>query len=243
MRSRTILPLVLVAATYVWAQPYAPEFLPETPWYEQMPVAEAQSQPRTTPARSDAAQRLIDETRAVMAADDADAREDGETVASIPNDYVLSAVDYVRVFVWLCVIIATIVLLGAALRRWGRKTPLLAGAHLGKVLGRLYLDRSASLHFVETAGQVLVIGVAQNHVSLLATFGKEAFVAGADAPSPAPSADSGHSKDFQRQFAATSARMRAASPQVSGDTEIDALQADIARLQRHLKEEAREFSE
>src|SRR5690606_7739577 len=142
--------------------------------------------------------------------------------------------DYVRVFVWLCVIVAIIILMGAAVRRWGKKSPLLAGTSLGKVLGRVYLDRNVSLHFVETAGQVLVVGVAQHHVSLLTAYDKAAF-AGQDQAPPQPTAEPAPVKDFQRELQATAARLRGDERTGPVDTDIQALQNDIARLQRQLR--------
>ena len=65
-------------------------------------------------------------------------------------------------------IIAAILLLYAAARRFGKNSPLLAGASLGKILGRVYLSPKASLHYVETGGRVLLVGVTPTAMSLVA---------------------------------------------------------------------------
>lgn len=242
MRSKWFLVLGFILALGATAQPYAPEYMHEDPsWFEDM-LRAARETPETSRAAGTDRQRKIDAIALEMDAAEARRREDAAAPRETP-DYVLSAGDYVRVFVWLCVIVAAIILLGAALRRWGKKTPLLAGTSLGKVLGRVYLDRNVSLHFVETAGQVLVVGVAQGHISLLATYDKAAL-SGAESESATPSTQgSNEPKGFRDQLEATAARMRAGVRGEPADAEIQALRADIARLQRELREEAREFSE
>lgn len=241
MRTSAILVCGLVVAMGAASQPYAPEYLPDPPWYVSPPPP-AEPAPRTASSTSSTAgQRLVEDLRHLHAEEAAsEDRVENRGEAAVPES--LTTADYVRVFVWLCVIVAVIILTGAALRRWGKKSPLLAGTSLGKVLGRVYLDRNVSLHFVETAGQVLVIGVAQHHVALLTAYDKASF-AGHDQERPQPISEAPPVNDFQRELQATAARLRGDARTVPADTDIQALQDDIARLQRQLREEAREFSE
>lgn len=240
MKTECLTVLLLVVAAMAAAQPYAPEYLPELPWYQPPvpPPTEIEAPPEPS-RRNSAGDDFIEKFRA-FEAEEAPAGTIGEAAEDEASNDTLTTGDYVRVFVSLCVIVAIIILLGTAMRRWGKKTPLLAGAHLGKVLGRVYLDRNVSLHYVETAGQVLVVAVAQNHVSLLATYDKGSFSTQPDAMPQEPT-EPAH--DFQRQLQSTAARMREGSTGTPADADIQALQSDIARLQRQLREEAREFSE
>lgn len=240
--SRVVAPMLLVAM-WATAQPYAPEYLPEEtrPAWLLTPSPEPTPESRVeAPRYSEAGQRLVDELRALNA--NATAERELDIAGTDAAAYTLTTRDYVRVFVWLCVIVAAIILLGAAMRRWGKKTPLLAGASLGKVLGRVYLDRNVSLHYVETAGQVLVVAVAPNAVSLVATYDKATFSRIEEAAADATPKITGL-KDFEQELQASTARMRAQASGLPADAEIHALQTDIARLQRQLREEAREFSE
>ncbi|MDK1022001.1 MAG: flagellar biosynthetic protein FliO, partial [Candidatus Hydrogenedentes bacterium] len=75
-----------------------------------------------------------------------------------------------RGFFVLCIVIALILIVYYGLWRWGKKVPLLAGASLGTVLGRIHLERGTTLHFLRTGGRVLIVGVNGNAVSLVADF-------------------------------------------------------------------------
>jgi flagellar biosynthetic protein FliO len=75
----------------------------------------------------------------------------------------------------LLLVLGLIYLLTWLLRRFGRRSPLLAGAHYGRVIGRLFLTQRSSLHFVRTGGRVLVIGVGPQSVTLVTEFDEAAF--------------------------------------------------------------------
>jgi flagellar biogenesis protein FliO len=147
------------------------------------------------------------------------------------------------------------------MRKFGGRTPILAGARLGVVLGRIYLSPRASLYFVRTGGRVLVVGITQNTIALVSEFDADAFdsVPAAEAPAQAERAsteadrktmESG--KRFLSQLKASTRAMhqefaprlpdelkrdeRADAPSV----DLEALRQDILRLQEHLKEELRE---
>ncbi len=147
-------------------------------------------------------------------------------------------------FFALCVVIALILLVYYVARRWGKKVPLLAGATLGTVLGRVHLERGSTLHFVRTGGRVLVVGVSGNAVSLVSEFDAAAFerleAVREEEPEPAPPFNP---DSFLAQLQASSQAMGPAlemeEAQVDDD-EIAALRGDIQRLQRYLREEARE---
>ena len=85
-----------------------------------------------------------------------------------------------QALVALCVTLVLILLIYAAAKRWGKRTPLLAGQQLARVIGRVGLSPQASLHFVQTNGEVLVIGVTQQQVSLLRTFDAGDFATAAE---------------------------------------------------------------
>jgi flagellar biogenesis protein FliO len=164
--------------------------------------------------------------------------------------------NYWRVFMWLLVMVAFIILLGWLMRKFGGRTPILAGARLGAVLGRIYLAPRASLFFVRTGGRVLVVGVTQHDIALVSEFDADAFdsVAAAEAPAQAERVSSEadrkameSGKRFLSQLKASTRAMhqepaearrddRAEAPSV----DLEALRQDILRLQEHLKEELRE---
>ncbi len=145
----------------------------------------------------------------------------------------------VQGIVALLLVLAVILGLYYALKRWGKGMPLLAGANLGKVLGRIYLDRGTSLHFVRVADRVLVVGVNNTTISTVAEFNAAAFereAASEGAPAAAFNPDS-----FLAELQEHSRELKQAAglPHAEED-EIAALRGDIQRLQRYLREENRE---
>ena len=144
----------------------------------------------------------------------------------------------------LCVVIALILFVYYGVRRWGKKVPLFAGASLGTVLGRIHLERGTTLHFVRTGGRVLIVGVNGNAVSLVSDLDAAAFESFEAVPEEENEAAPPFNPDsFLAQLQASS---RAMGPGVEmgqthvDDDEIAALRGDIQRLQRYLREEARE---
>ena len=149
-----------------------------------------------------------------------------------------------RGFFALCVVLALILFVYYGARRWGKKVPLLAGASLGSVLGRIHLERGTTLHFVRTGGRVLVVGVNGNAVSLVSDFDAAAFDSFESGPEEENEAAPPFNPDsFLAQLQASS---RAVGPGLEmeqtpvDDDEIAALRGDIQRLQRYLREESRE---
>jgi len=144
----------------------------------------------------------------------------------------------------LAFVLALILLVYGAARRWGKRVPILAGAHLGKVLGRLYLDRSTALHFVQVGEKVLLIGANANSVSLIGEFAAGGLNRG-NAQAPATAAAIPFNPDsFLAELRARSQDLKPAQhvPQAEED-EIANLRGDIQRLQRYLREENREHED
>lgn len=160
----------------------------------------------------------------------ADANANGQPRPLESNPVLL----FLKMLMWLAVACAVIVLGGYAFRKWGKRTPLLAGASLGTVLGRLHLSPKATLFFVRTGGQVLVVGTTQNHIGLLAQLPAEAFAEGgpADTPREITREEAGSFLEYLRRTEK--------SRQESPDDEVTSLQGDIQRLQEYLRETGRE---
>ncbi len=145
----------------------------------------------------------------------------------------------------LFVVIALILLVYYAARRWGKRVPMLAGAHLGKVLGRLYLDRGTALHFVQVGEKILLIGANANSVSLLGEFSAAGIHRGVDAQAPVGAAAIPFNPDsFLAELRARSQDLTSTQrvPKAEED-EIANLRGDIQRLQRYLREENREHED
>ncbi|MBI1318626.1 MAG: hypothetical protein GC168_06725 [Candidatus Hydrogenedens sp.] len=135
----------------------------------------------------------------------------------------------------LLAICGIIVLLGYFARRYGAKTPLLAGTALGRPMGRLYLDPKTVLHFVETGGRVLVIGASPGAVALITEFEAERFkpLGEQQAESAPASAAESAFVELLRQKQKTPAQSGAPTP------DIETLRGDIQRLKEFLRESQR----
>lgn len=141
----------------------------------------------------------------------------------------------------LCVVLALILFCTWAVKRFGARTPLLAGTSLGTVLGKVYLTPKVALHFVKVRNVVLVIAVTPTGVSSIAQLNAALFD---DIVNPSPS---GPQNDRQLDFLShltgatkDSAPVRSSE---SEDDEIAALKGDIARLQQYLQETTRELGD
>ena len=143
----------------------------------------------------------------------------------------------------LCIVLALILGIYYGVRRWGKKVPLLAGPGLGALLGRIHLERGTALHFVRTAGRVLVIGANNNSISLLADFDAALFdqkhPEETTEAAPAPFNPDSFLAQLQASSEAMGRRVIHDQPKAEDD-EIAALRGDIQRLQRYLREESRE---
>lgn len=153
----------------------------------------------------------------------------------------------------LLLVLALIAGLTYLLKRYGRKTALFAGASLGKSLGKMYLAPRVSLHFVETGGKVLVIGVNSNSLTPVASFEalefhavvEAAARASEQAPEQAASASpSGRDAGFLAELRSVMQDMEGKPHSAqgggfvpSGDArELAALRGEVQRLQRRLQD-------
>lgn len=139
----------------------------------------------------------------------------------------------------LCGTLALILVTYAAIKRWGQKTPMLAGQALGNVMGRLALTPHASLHFIRTNDEVLVIGVTQQSVSLLRTFDAADFAPYGQtgvAPEPAAGAKPLPEPSFLSQLKEAQGSM-GMTPGV--DEELDLLKGDLQRLKQYFQDSSR----
>lgn len=131
-------------------------------------------------------------------------------------------------------ICGAIILLGWAARRFGGKTPILAGAGIAQVLGRTYLEPKVALHFVKTGGRVLVVGVTPQTIALISEFDAADFEASpaiSELPKPAIGAADFLSRLKEQQAASAAAPV--------ADEDLEALRGDIQRLKQFLQESRR----
>lgn len=136
----------------------------------------------------------------------------------------------------LAAICGAIILLGWLAKRFGAKSPLLAGAQLAQVLGRTYLEPKAALHFVKTGGRVLVVGVTPTGMHLITEFEAEQFEQSPAAEAVAPKT-SGVEAGF---LAKLREQQEQATVAASGNNEeLDTLRSDIQRLKQYLQENRR----
>ncbi len=75
----------------------------------------------------------------------------------------------------LCVVLILILLAYYLLNRFGSRTPLLAGAKLGTIMGRVALSPKAYLYFVRTADRVLVVGWTPTSINRVAEYDASQF--------------------------------------------------------------------
>lgn len=136
----------------------------------------------------------------------------------------------------LCVVLALILICYYVVNRYGKKSPLLAGPGLGRILGRIYLSPKAELYFVRVKDRVLVVGVTANEISRVAEFDATLFeeTRSAPAPSEGPSEKpSGFAKELRAQTLA--------GPTTNAlSEEIAALKADLDRAQQYFRETTRD---
>lgn len=83
--------------------------------------------------------------------------------------------DVARGFAALLIVVALILGVFAGLRKFGKGSPIFAGVHLGRVIGRVGLTPRASLYFVRTGGRILLLGVTPNTISAVAEFDEASY--------------------------------------------------------------------
>jgi flagellar biogenesis protein FliO len=137
--------------------------------------------------------------------------------------------DYLRAGSVLCLVLALIVTGGVVLRRFGKHSRLLSGAHLASVLGKVYLTPRTCLYFVRTGGKVLVVGVTQNAISCLAEFDASAFESAGVAGKPEGS-------EFLTQLKTGIRKLVKTEAADAEEAEIASLRGDIERLQKFLRD-------
>lgn len=231
---RKVVSLMIAAAALCAGSVFAQET--ETQAAPVAPVAQA-------PAPNDALLNAIGENM------DAIDRSTAEQAAEIAENRTPGgpsmAPNYTQGLLALAFVVALILVVYWAVRRWGKNVPMLAGSHLGKVLGRVYLDRGTALHFVQVGEKVLLVGANANSVSLLGEFSAATFNGGTakDSGTPAmavpfnPDSFLAELKSRSAQFAPSERGARAE------EDEIASLRGDIQRLQRYLREENREHED
>jgi hypothetical protein len=118
---------------------------------------------------------------------------------------------------------------------------MLAGPNLGRVLGRVYLDKGTALHFVRIGDRVLVVGVNGNAISTVGEFNASTFDSGNAAPSARAQSEPFNPDSFLAELRERSLELKeSAIVSPSEEDEIAALRGDIQRLQRYLRDENRE---
>lgn len=173
------------------------------------------------------------------AAPERPSREAAQTVAQPPPRERSSVEIYLRALGGLFVALALILLVYAVLKRTRASKAVGTGGELAERLGRVYLDRGVCLHFIRTAGKVLVIGVAPNSISLVAELDEGLF----ESKPQQEAAEPAGTESFLAQLEEKTRAMTQGSAAMVPDTELDALREDIERLQQYLKQDVADASE
>ena len=148
---------------------------------------------------------------------------------------------YAQVVGALCFVLFLILVVGYLARRLGRRSPFLGGSDYGHVVGRLMLAPGASLHFVEAAGRILVVGVTKDRVALVAEYDAAEFHSAEEEEAPAhPMSRAAGAHANGGNFLAQLQQSSRAYDMPREDDEIASLRGDIQRLQAYLREESRE---
>jgi len=228
--------LAMVLNTWVcWAQDAA---LPPSQSDSSEPVAVFQIPDSPKPAPNDP---LMDEVHAEL---DRDVPVEASVVPTESADKPVFLINLSKSIGALFLVCALIFLLAYLIKRYGRKVPALAGAELAQSLGQVHLTPNVSLHFVETGGKVLVIGISPNSMATVAQFDAVGFHAATALGERAidqlqSKPDTIETSDFLREFRESLEEMRkptSAGP--SDEAEITALREDVQRLQQYLQEGA-----
>ncbi len=212
----------------------APVETPEASPEETAPVADP------VPAPDTAVDELIEQTGAYMAEQEAaeSAPTTGEATAAPTSETIASPMKTVgRGVVALCLTLVLFLLLFAAVKRWGQKTPLLAGQQLARVIGRVGLSPQASLHFVQTNGEVLVIGVTQQNVSLIRTFDASDFETPAEVAAVGSLTSTAEpATNFLMQLKESRAAL---GVEAVVDEDLDQLKGELQRLKQYFQDSTR----
>lgn len=177
-----------------------------------------------------AIQRVLAETRTAMGEEGA-AGPDGRYQTAPPPPSPGRLNGGLRAAAALAAVLALIYLLVFVSKRMGKNTPLFGGASLARVLGKVYLAPKACLHFVETGGKVLVVGVVPNAISVVAEFDADSF----------EYEDEGRGRPGKENGEEDGAFISHLRSRVRGpDDDLAGIRGDIQRLQGYIEEHASE---
>jgi flagellar biogenesis protein FliO len=197
-----------------------------------------------TPANDDEAAEKIRQVQAQMdtaAGQPLARRTDGAKESSMGHDVA-------RTMASLALVLLLIAAAAYVLRRLRARVPLLAGAELGQLAGKVYLSPRVCLHYVRTGGKMLIVGVTPNAMSLIAEFDETLFPSGpalTEPPTASAASEPVRAESFlaelQASLHAQAKPEPAAAP--SEEAELDALRRDVLRLQQYLEGRTRGPSE
>ena len=140
----------------------------------------------------------------------------------------------------LCLVLALIVAGLYVVRRVGKRVPLLAGADLGQLAGKVYLSPRVCLHYVRTGGKMLIVGVTPNTMSLIAEFDETVFPSTPASPVTqiaSAASEPAHAESFLAELQASLHAHEKPEPvaEPSDEAELDALRRDVLRLQQYIE--------
>lgn len=223
--------------------------MPENPRFEETPppaidlkTEEARDLP---PHISEPAARNIDlgKVASEMTTDRRGAQMPPENQVSKIPGAPAREVSYLKATGALLLVLGLIILSGYVIKRFAPHTGLMRGTSLGEVLGRIYLNPRATLHFVRSGGRVLVIGVTPAQISLVAEFDASAFE---ETVSSKQEELEQPDETRKSRFAQLLSRLRSQSEEpkpeespIITDESLHALREEIVRLQQYVKEMSR----
>ena len=223
----------------------APPAEPGTP-QETAPVPGTNAPTPATPEAADSLDKLWAEHQSSLdealgqtpGASDAGAAQSSAAGRSTARSFLQGGVAF-------CVVIALILIAYYLLNRYGKKTPIFAGASLGQILGRLHLSSKAMLYFVRVKDKVLVVGVSTNEVTRIAEFDAALFESTVEPVLPQAATKPAKQSFIQELKEQTQPKAPAVAPQPAPaeppvDDEIAALRNDLERLQQYLQESSRD---
>ncbi len=194
--------------------------------------------PSESTRHSDADMEKIATVKAMMEKGEADPYRD-ERASDVREPELLDLA--MRAIFGLGISVALILLSYAVVKKFGKHTPLLAGMHMAKVVGKLHLAPGVALHFVKAADKMLLIGVTKNNVSLVTSFDSDHFeeiITDKDKGKPAKESPN----DFDDLLRAKKELYDAkeGDPADVEASQLAALRNDIERLQEYLQETSNE---
>ncbi len=246
--TRGVVWALLFAAGVAWGQP-APQGNPPSPSqpaaaFEQTkpPEWQAPQPPPSAPATEPSPEMAkIQQVQAEMDKPGATATTPGTSSAAGREPSMVNST--LRATVTLCIVLGIIFALAYLAKRLGKRSPLLAGAQLADVLGKVYLSPKVCLYFVRSAGRVMVVGVTQSAIAPIAEFDATSFDSAAQPVGAAPfgaRSESAQADALLSQIKTSFQDILKAETSVGAeDEDVAALRKDIHRLQQYLEASAR----